>query len=216
MGDALSGAGETEAQASARLAETARQVASTTLVPTAVAASRAIIRATQGDGNGATDPAAAARELRRLRTDPGLMQAIDRDLDLAERQAALLIGDALWVGYTTAAKTRSAAMSTDRLQVSYQPSETDRSDLIGYPILGLTALEWAESLRRKLGEVVDQTLALPLVGAIDASAIPASLAAAGADHAQRVSSMVAESFQAGVQAATRALGAAITGAFRAH
>ncbi len=196
---------------SAALADTARRIAAGVLSPTLVAASQAAIRAVAPDlHRGAIREAVA--DLRRLRTDPAVSQALANDTRIAQMQAALLIGDALWIGFQHGAQHRAEAWSTSKLTITAKPSPEDRAALVAYPIHGLTTAEHARGVALRLDEAVAQALAQPLTGSIDPAAIPAALAAVAQAHADRVSALVEEAFHVGVQAAVRAVGDAMIGA----
>lgn len=211
MGDALGGFGPAEEAERKRLAETAATVSASCLSLTTVAAASAVIRAVQPDLKRGVlgEPVA---DLRQVRTDSRLMAALRRDLDVSEGQARILIGDALWVGYRTAATNRAKSITGDGLTITVDLTEEDRADLVGYPILGLTAGEWAQSLRRQLEEAINRALAIPLTAGIDPATIPPALADVAYAHSQRVAGGVEEAHAAGCQAALRAVGAALIGA----
>lgn len=211
MVDALGGFGPAEEAERKRLAETAAMVSASCLSQTTVAAASAIIRVVQPNGKRGIigEPVA---DLRQVRTDSRLMVALRRDLDVAEGQARILIGDALWVGFRTAANNRAKSMNGDGLLITVDLTPEDRADLTGYPIIGLTAAEWAQSLRRQLEEAVNRALALPLTSGIDPATIPPALAEVANAHSLRVAGGVDEAHAAGCQAALRAVGAALIGA----
>lgn len=210
MADVTGGAAQREEAERQRLSDTAADVSRAALSDTLLVAAQAAIRAVQRDsGKGAIGEPAA--DLRRLRTDPTLMLALRRDMATARQSAALLCADALWTGYRTGLDGRARAMSTSRLQIVASADEADREELVDYPVLGFTTAEIAESLTGALREGVDRALAAPLTGTIDPAAIPAALSAVAEAHAQRVAGAVGECYQAGIQAAVRALGAALVG-----
>lgn len=210
MVDALGGHGPAEEAERVRLSDMAMAVTSSCLSETTVAAASAIIRAVQPDQKrGALGEPAA--DLRQIRTDPRLMVTLRRDLDVAEGQARLLIADALWMGFRTSATNRAKAMNGSGLKINVDLTIEDRADLVGYPILGLTASEWAQSLRRQLEEAVNRALAIPLTAGIDPATIPPALAEVAHAHASRVAGAVEESHAAGGQAALRAIAAALVG-----
>lgn len=206
MGDALGGAPQEEAAEADRLAETATAVSSAAISTSTMVAARLVIRAVQGDAGGGAlgEPSA---DLRRVRTATDLMQALNRDLALAQAQARLLLSDALWMGYRTGLDGRSQG-----LPVTSEATDEDREALVSYPILGHTSAEVAANLAARLRYEADGALAQPLTGTIDPAAIPAALAAVGAAHGQRTGDAVREAYHAGVQAAVRAIGAALVGA----
>ena len=211
MVDALGGFGPSEEAERGRLADTASIVSATCLSQTTVAAASAIIRIVQPDQKrGALGEPAA--DLRQIRTDPRLMVTLRRDLDVAEGQVRFLIADALWIGFRTGATNRAKTMGVDGLKINVDLTEEDRADLVGYPILGLTSSEWAQSLRRQLEEAVNRALAIPLTAGIDPATIPPALAEVAHSHATRVAGAVEEAHAAGCQAALRAIGAALVGA----
>lgn len=210
MVDALDGRGAAQEEERAKLTETARQVSASVLSATTVAAAQAALRAVaKNDGRGAIGEPAA--DLRRLRRDPALAVALRRDLDVAQGQARMLIGDALWMGYRRGAADRAAQLTGPGLQVVVDLTAEDRADLVDYPVLGLTTGETAIGIRADLEQSVNRALAMPLTGSIDPEALPAALAETRNDHAQRVATAVGEAYQAGLQAALRAVTAALVG-----
>ncbi len=211
MVDVIDGQGAIEQAQSDRLRATAVQVGSAALSSVTLATAQAVIRSVQANEGGGIigEPAA---DLRRLRTDPALMQAFDRDLRTAGGQALLLISDALWIGYRTGLEGRSAAMETPQLVFRVRLNEADRRELEGYPILGHTALEAAAHLVDRLRYEANAALAQPLTGTIDPTAIPVAMSQVSLAHGARLGGAVAEAHAAGVQAAVRAIGAALTGA----
>lgn len=211
MVDALAGFGAEEEAERVRLGEVAAKVSASCLSLTTVAAASAVIRAVQPDrGRGVLGEPAA--DLRQVRTDPKLVASLRRDLDVAEGQARMLIGDALWVGYRSGCEHRAKAMNGDGLTITVDLTAEDRADLSDYPVLGLTTGEWAASLRRQLEEGVNRALSIPLTAGIDPATIPPALAEVANAHAQRVAGGVEEAHAAGCQAAFRAIGLALTGA----
>lgn len=209
MVDALGGFGPAQEAERVKLGEVAYQVSLSCLSLTTVAAASAVIRSVQPDrGRGVLGEPAA--DLRQVRTDPRLMAALRRDLDVAQGQARMLIAGALWIGYKTAAEDRSKQMSGPDLTITVDLTTEDEADMAGYPILGLTPGEWAESLRRQLQEGVDRALAIPLTAGIDPSTIPVSLSEVATAHAARVKGGVEEAHAAGCQAAFIAVGSALT------
>lgn len=211
MVDALGGFGPAEEAERKRLAATAAIVSASCLSLTTVAAASAVIRAIQPDQRRGVigEPVA---DLKQIRTDQRLLVALRRDMDVSEGQARILIGDALWVGFRTAAKNRAETINGDGLTITVDLTEEDRADLDGYPILGLTASEWAQSLRRQLEEAINRALAIPLTAGIDPATIPPALAEVANAHSLRVAGGVEEAHAAGCQAALRAVGAALIGA----
>jgi hypothetical protein len=206
VGDPLGSAPQSEAAEADRIAATAVAVASGAISTTTMVVARLAVRSVQDNaGKGALGEPAA--DLRRLRSSADLMQALSRDLALAQAQAGLLLQDALWMGYRAGLDGRSAG-----LPVVAEATEEDRAELVSYPVLGHTTAEVAASLVDRLRYEVDGALAQPLTGTIDPAAIPPALAVVGAAHGQRVGDAVRESFHAGVQAAVRAIGAALVGA----
>lgn len=211
MVDALGGHGPAEEAERQRLSDTAMVVSASCLSLSTVAAASAIIRAVQPDQRrGAIGEPAG--DLRQIRTDPRLMVTLRRDLDVAEGQSRFLIADALWIGFRTGATNRAKVMRGDGLKIIVDLTEEDRGELTGYPIIGLTAGEWAQSLRRQLEEAVNRSLAIPLTSGIDPATIPPAMAEVAHAHASRVAGAVAEAHAAGCQAAFRAIGAALIGA----
>lgn len=132
------------------------------------------------------------------RTDPALMTTWNSAVIAAERQARDAMIEALWRGYQTDARGRAPAI----LRVTI--TEADRHALAGYLIQGHAAGAVAEHLRRTLEYALDGIYA-------EDAAIPAAIAAAAQAHGARVASAVREAYFAGVQAATEAIGRALTG-----
>lgn len=203
MGDALGGAGRIEAAEEARLAATARQVSLAVLSRTLIAAAQAVVAAVSSDSGAGI--AEAASDLRRLRTDARLMPAITREVRVARQEVAMLVADALWLGFVRAAATRLPP------GVTGSPDDADRAALADYPILGLTSAEVAQSMAGRLLEDINRALALPLTGTIDPATIPPALGAVSQAHAARVASAVGEAYRAGVQAALRLFGKVLSG-----
>ncbi len=197
--DALDGAGAREQAQSAKLAATAQQVAAGCLSAATVAASAALIAiVAKRDG----DPAA---ELRQIRSNSGIATALEHDVRSARGQAFLLLSDALWLGFQT------GAGRADGLPLTVALDDSDRAALFDYPILGHTCSEVADDLATKLRWEVDTALGQPLTTVTDPQTIPAALATVAAAHAQRLAGAVDEAYHAGVQAAVRGIGAALTG-----
>lgn len=211
MVDALGGFAKAEEQERQKLGETATSVSASALSKTTVAAAQEVIKLIQPDrGRGVVGEPAA--DLRQLRTSPRILSPLGHDLDIAQGQSRMLIADALWIGFRSSAQHRAETIGSDKLKITVDLTPQDRADLNGYPILGLTAFEWAESLRRQLEESVNRALAIPLTTGFDLSGIPLALGEASNAHAQRVGGAVQEAHAAGCQAALRAISAALTGA----
>lgn len=205
------GYGAAQDEERTRLAEIAQQVAASCLSGTTVAASTAVIKAIQPNrSRGAiAEPAA---DLRQIRTDPRLLVALRRDMDIAQGQALILIGDALWMGFRSAANSIAASIPASGGAITVDLTPEDRADAADYPILGLTTGEWAQSLRRQLQEGVDRALGGPLTAGIDPTLIPGALGQVATAHADRVSGAVEQAHAAGAQCALRAVADALTGA----
>lgn len=189
-----------------KLAATAKAASLAVLSRTTVAAAQRVI-AIVADADGGAVASEPARDLRRIRTDPALMGALDQDTRTATASVRLFVSDALWMGYRRAAKTR-----TPGLPVAVDLTDSDREDLAGYPINGFTAGETTTQIVDALRRDVDRALALPLVGVIDPGTIPAALQAVEQTHANRVALAVNEAYHAGVAAFMRALAHALVGA----
>ncbi len=203
VADVLAGAGQREATESDRLADVAVQVSANALAATMVAAAGAIIKIL---AKRESTPAAVSAEMRQLRTDSGLAQALEHDTRSTRATTYMLIADALWLGFQTAADGRS-----EGLPVAVALDESDRDALRDYPILGHTAGEVADDLMTKLRWESDAALAAPLVSGDDPQTITVALATVGQQHAGRVGFAVQQAYYAGVQAAVRAIGSALTG-----
>ena len=202
MGDALDVTAE-QSQA-ARLTAAARQASSGAVSGTlAVAAARAIA-SVQGDGGGGAigEPVA---DLRRLRTDTAVMRALADDRRVAVSQALLLIADARWMGYRIGLESRSRG-----LPVTTSATAEDRAALAGYPIQGFTSAEIAADLGNALDRGVTQALSAPLTGTFSVATVPAALQAVSLAHAERVALAVDEAHAAGIGAAVREIGRALT------
>jgi len=206
MADVLNGAAGREAEERERLVATARLAARGAISAETIAAAQEALAAVQApDGKPAkTEP---ARDLAALRGDPVLRNRLDQDVTLAGALALRLIADALWLGYRIGALGRSAG-----LPLEVELDDSDRRDLVGYPVNGYTAAEIAGDLAYLLRREADRALALPLTGPIDPKAIPPVLGQVSLAHVERVARAVDEAHAAGVGAAVRAIGAALTGA----
>ena len=209
MVDVLDGSGRREAEESARLSATAAQVSAGCLSATAVAAAAAIIAILAKPAN---DPAGISAELRRLRSTTGLASSLDHDVRSTRNQVFVLLSDAMWLGFSHAAEWRAEAMESPRMSISVDLTDADRAALADYPILGHTTSEIADDLAAKMRWDADAAIAQPLTSAADPQAIPVAMAVIAQQHATRVSGSVGEAYHAGVQAAVRAIGAAMTGA----
>ncbi len=176
------------------------------LLPVLTVAATAAITAARSD-----DPAAA---MRRLRTDEALLQAIDQLARRARRQVGSALVASILAGFEQDADLRGQALSAQApaLAVTVTLSDDERSDLAAWPIQGHSAAEVADHLVLQLRYAIDGAVAVPLSGTADPTGIPAALSAVAAAHGGRVESAVREAYFAGVQAATRALGAALVGA----
>jgi hypothetical protein len=191
------------------LMSTARAACAKVLAGSTVAIATALVRTLGGDQT----PQQVALRLQRLRHDVAVANTIAMDLGRAQGQAQVLIADALWMGYRTAAVARADAMSRDGLIITADPTDADRAALVtDYPILGHTASEIAAQLTTKLRFDLDAAITMPLTGSSDPAALPVALKALSEEHAGRVAGAVDAAYFAGVQAAVKAIGQAITGA----
>lgn len=210
MADILKGQGAVEQAEADKLTATATAIGAGALSRTTLAAASEAIRAVQADlGRGVTSEIVA--DLRALRTNPALQAALAADLRVALASARLLIEDALWLGFRTAAISRSKLTETGRLKLTVDLTEADRAELRDYPILGHTPAEVAASLIDRLSFEVGGALALPLTGRIDPATIPAAIGGVSVAHGERLGAAVSEGYFAGIQAASKALGAALVG-----
>jgi hypothetical protein len=196
------------------LKATATGLSLTVLRRTTIAACSAAIRSVAADsGRGAAEPSA---DMRAIRTDAGVMAALNYDLTLAQRQTFFLILDALVLGYRTEAEGQVAELKGVSLSVTL--TESDRRELADYPIVGgsnppkaYTAPEIARDLIGRLRQEIEGTLAAPVAGKADPEELPVALGGVAQAHADRVGSAVAEAYFAGVQAGLLAVGAALVG-----
>lgn len=189
--------------------EVARDSSRHVLSDTTVAVAQALVRTLGGDQS----PREVAQRLIRLRHDTQVANTMARDVGRAQEQASILIGDALWMGYRRGATGRAKAMSGDVLSIDVNLTPEDRRVLVAdYPILGHTAAEAASHLAGKLRYDLDAALTLPITGSSDPATLPADLQALGDEHANRVAGAVDAAYFAGIQAAMKAIGAALTGA----
>lgn len=155
------------------------------------------------------DPVQAVR---RLRVDSGLVSAIESAAHAAQRQGFTLTADAIVAGFTDDAAWRGAAVEAQAHGIRFATtiSAADRDFLRAYPIVGHTPAEIAERLAATLRYEIEGALASGLTGSIDKRGLPAELADVARSHATRVGSAVREAYFAGVQASTRAIGAALS------
>lgn len=202
--DVLNGAGIREEAERITLRETAIAVSSGALGATTIRAAQiALDRLTQRDtGNLLTEP---ARDVLALRSDPGLSEALAKDVRVAEALALQLITDSLWLGFVAGTKR------ADKLPIIVDLTEQDRIDMRAYPVVGYTPAEIAFDLAYQLRRDADRALTLPLTSSGHERQVPSTLGDVGYRHAQRVGSAVDEAHAAGVSAAVRAIGAALIG-----
>lgn len=175
------------------------------------AATVAVASVLRDDGRGAVSEPAS--DLRELRADPGLQQAKRDDLGAVASMAHEAIVDAIRAGYEFDAHERAAlteARSTG-LRLVVHLSEEELADLEDFPVVGFTAAELAGRLVGLLSQAIDQTLALPLSGLLDAKALPSALGEVARLHGERMANAVREAYFAGVRAATFALRRALVG-----
>lgn len=192
----------------AKLASTAEQLGSSVLASTTIAVAKALLRALARDeGGGALGEPSA--DLRRLRTDPGLAAALERDLRVASNQAAILMIDAMALGYRSEIEGQAASYHGVTATVTIGAAE--RELLAGFPVAGHTPREIVARLLATLGYEIDGALAAPLSGAADPAALPSALGALGATHGARLGAAVEEAYWAATAAGMKALGAALVG-----
>ena len=208
MVDALEGAGLRARKRAKSLSETARQATLHAITKTTVIAAQRALRIV---GDTAAQPQQIARRMRDLRTDSALQKAMDHDVRLADAQAHMLMQDALWLGFVDGAHARADAISGDGLNITVEPDASDRRALIGYPIVGHSSDEAAGHLSMRLRYDAESALTCPLTMGIDPGKVIADLGQAGADHAARVAGAVSTAYYAGIQAATKAIAAALMG-----
>jgi hypothetical protein len=154
-----------------------------------------------------------AFDLRALRTDPGLQIAKREDGHRAEVMAHEAIVDSIRAGYEYDARERAAIVEerATGLTLTVDLSEEELSALESFPVAGFTAAELAGRLRTQFEQAIDQTLALPISGLLDAKAVPAALGEVARLHGVRCASAVREAYFAGVRAAQGALLRALGG-----
>ncbi len=154
-----------------------------------------------------------AADLRVLRIDTRLMQALGVDRMRAEAAAMTEILGALKAGYRTEAVGRAAAIEaqTKGLAIVVTITPEDLAALVDYPIQGHSPREVARHLVVLLVHGVDGALAAPLTGAIDPLVIPAALGDVARLHGDRLAAAAKEAYFAGTQAAERAVRAALVG-----
>lgn len=188
-----------------RLALAERLAARGDLSQTAIAAAQRAVAAVAARDGGSLlgEP---GRDLRRLRTDPALMRALTDDLAAARQRVSAALMDAMLAGFAIAGRLR-----TDGLPLTVTVTDQDRIDLQDYPIQGFTVYEWTADLSRSLLDDVNKALAMPLSTTIDAATIPAELGRAVDLYGGRTASVLEQAHLAGVAAAVRAIGAALTG-----
>lgn len=170
-----------------------------------IAASQAIIGAIAATDGGSAlgEP---GRDLRRIRLDPRVQRAIQEDRERAYADASRLILDAIVSGFAVAGQTRAAPLGLEATV-----TEQDRADLAGLPVQGFTVEEWSRDIARALGDGIHQALALPLSTTVDPRSIPSELGRVADASAGRLSFAVEQAHLAGVAAAVRAVGQALTG-----
>lgn len=162
-------------------------------------------------GRGAiAEPAA---DLRAMRTDPDLQAAKRADGARAEADIHEAIVESIAAGYTYDAHERAAIIEAKAtgLSLVVSLSDDELAALESFPVVGFTAAEIAARLRAQLEQAIDQTLALPLSGLLNAAALPAALGDLGRLHGERCAGAVREAYFAGSRAAQRAILAALGG-----
>lgn len=194
------------------LAERARRLGAAALQASTMAVAVTAIAAVAAEGGRGVigEPAA---DLRALRTDTRLMQAIGTDRIRAEAAAITDLLGALQAGYRTEALGRAAATEAQAtgLQIRVDITPNELAALIDYPIQGHSTREHARHLVVLLMHAFDGALAAPLTGSIDPTALPAALGEVARLHGERLANAVREAYFAGTQAAEKAMRAALVG-----
>ena len=201
----LSDAIAKEEEARQRLMVEAKAIGLGHVSQATIAASQAIIGAIAA-ADGGTALGEPGRDLRRIRQDPKVQRAIQEDQGRAYTDASRLILDAIVSGFAVAGQTRAVPLG-----LSATVTDQDRSDLASLPVQGFTVDEWARDLARALGDGIQQALALPLSTTVDPRSIPSELGRVADASAGRLSFAVEQAHLAGVAAAVRAVGQALTG-----
>ena len=170
-----------------------------------IAASQAIIGAiaARDGGSALGEP---GRDLRRIRQDPKVQQAVAADVALCRADALRLILGAVIAGYTIGGQTRAVPLG-----LKATVTDQDRAELADLPVQGFTVPEWAADVARALGDGIQQALALPLSTTVDPRSIPSELGRVADASAGRLASAVEQAHLAGVAAAVRGVGLALTG-----
>jgi hypothetical protein len=194
-----------EEEARQRLIEEARAVGRGHVSQATIAASQAIIGAIAGaDGGSALGE--PGRDLRRIRQDPKVQQAVAADVAICQADSARLILGAVVAGYAIGGQTRAVPLGLEATV-----TDQDRAELAEIPVQGFTVAEWATDVARALGDGIQQALALPLSTTVDPRSIPAELGRVADASAGRLASAVEQAHLAGVAAAVRGVGLALTG-----
>ena len=156
-------------------------------------------------------PARRAKALHDLRHDYRLTTRLGIDVAGAARAAQQALQRALEDGYRFDLRERAAVIEAESVGLSIRIAITpaDLQGLVGYPIQGHTVDEIAEHLASRLRYELDGALGAAL-GA-DPKSIVAVLGQAALAHANRLLDAVRAAWWAGVQAATKTLGAALVG-----
>lgn len=195
------------------LAEAAAASARGTLTNAVTAAAKAALSAViQDDGRGLSEPAS---DIAAIRIDYRLQFALSASVHSARQDALRSIQGAIVAGYRTDGEGRARELvgASDGLTATFTMTDLDAHALSGYPIQGHPPEDIADHLSKLLRYALDGALAQPLAAAgADLSAIPAAIGEVTRLHGERVGNAVREAYFAGVQAATLALGKALTGA----
>lgn len=197
-----------EREAADQLAQRAKVVGFSAVTPLLIAVAKvAVSQVTHSD----EEPAA---DLLALRSDPRLLAATEFACQELRTQAWTEMRTALLTGYSDDIRWRSALVQEESngLEISVRHTTEEMMALRDYPILGHTAAESADHLEIVFRYALDGVFAQPITGAIDLRALPVALGSAGRMHAERLMNATREAYFAGVQAATKALTAALTGA----
>ena len=208
--DSLDARKRREDEESQRLGLHADAAGRAALSKTTIAAATKIITAIQPNkGRGAI--AEPAEDLADIRGDSMLRLTLRRDCDLAEQTAFIFIRDAILLGYRTEAELTLLAGG----KVTVTLTETDRRELAGYPVLGLTAGEIAADLAWKLRVEANRALGQSVTAQSDPTKVPSALGAVAAAHGGRLGVAVTEAYYAGTQCASIEFGQAIATAIAA-
>lgn len=209
MADGLDGHGAKEAQEGDRLRQQAVDGSAGVLAASTVAVAAALLR---GQQVGDTLEQVEAN-YRQLRQAASVANSVARDIAKEWERLYQVVSAALWAGFVQGANARASLIQGDGVQVHVHLSDVDRQALVqSYPILGHSVPEAVGHLCSRLRYEVDGCLAMPLSGTFAPQDLPVQMQAVVQAHAVRVGGAVDAAYFAGIQAATKAVAAALTGA----